>query len=87
MMGQQQMTVAGSAVRRLLLVLAVAALMAATMVASAMPAFAAQGSNHCRTGDILVSSGPGSDFADKNGDGLVCETVRGGHTAFYDNRR
>jgi len=38
-MGQQQ-TVAGSALRRKIMVLAVAALMAAVMVATAVPAFA-----------------------------------------------
>jgi hypothetical protein len=38
-MGQQQ-TVAGGALRRMILVLAVAALMAAVMVATAVPAFA-----------------------------------------------
>ena len=38
-MGQQQ-TVAGSALRRMIMVLAVAALMAAVMVATAVPAFA-----------------------------------------------
>jgi hypothetical protein len=38
-MGQQQ-TVAGGALRRMILVLAVAALMAAMMVATAVPAFA-----------------------------------------------
>jgi hypothetical protein len=85
MIGQQH-SVAGSVLRRVLLVLAVAAVMAATMVASAVPAFAALGSNGCRTGDTLVSSGPGSNFADKNADGLVCQTVRGGKTTFYDNR-
>jgi hypothetical protein len=41
-MGQQQtVSVAGSALRRMILVLAAAALMAATMVAMAAPAFAA----------------------------------------------
>ena len=39
MMGQQQ-TVAGNALRRIILVIAVAAVMAAMMAASAMPAFA-----------------------------------------------
>ena len=44
-MGQQETTMraTGSALRRMILVLAVAALMAAMMVASAMPAFAAGG--------------------------------------------
>jgi hypothetical protein len=40
-MGQQQ-TVGSSALRRIILVLTVAALMAAMLVASAMPAFAAK---------------------------------------------
>ncbi len=40
MMGQQQQTVTGSALRRILLALLVAALMAATMALSAMPAMA-----------------------------------------------
>jgi len=44
MMGQQQM-VTGSALRRMLLVLTVALMMAATIAASAMPAFAA-GASH-----------------------------------------
>ena len=39
-MGQQQMTVAESALRRMIMVLAVAAVMAAVMVATAVPAFA-----------------------------------------------
>ncbi len=39
-MGQQQETVAGNALRRMILVLSVAALMAVMMVAMAAPAFA-----------------------------------------------
>ena len=39
-MGQQQQTVTGSVLRRMFLVLAVVALMAATMAASALPAMA-----------------------------------------------
>jgi hypothetical protein len=42
-MGHQETMATGSALRRILLVLAVAALMAAMMLASAMPAFAAGG--------------------------------------------
>ena len=44
-MGQQETTMraTGSALRRMILVLAVAAVMTAMMVASAMPAFAAGG--------------------------------------------
>ena len=42
MMGQQQQTaVAGSALRRIILALTIAALIAVTMVATAAPAFAA----------------------------------------------
>jgi hypothetical protein len=40
MMGQQQQTVAGSALRRIILALAIAAVMVAMMVASVSPAFA-----------------------------------------------
>jgi hypothetical protein len=47
-MGQQEI-VAGSALRRLVLVLAVAAVMAAMMVAMASPAFAS-GKKNCETG-------------------------------------
>jgi len=54
-MGQQQ-TVAGSALRRMILVLAVAALMAAMMAVSAMPAFAAgQGTGLCVKNNIAKS--------------------------------
>jgi Tfp pilus assembly protein FimT len=46
-MGQQQQTVAGSALRRMLLVLAVAALMAALVAVMATPAFAKLTTERC----------------------------------------
>ena len=59
-MGQQQ-TVAGSALRRILLVLAVAALMSAMLVAMAAPAFAKFNFNPHFGGGVGGESGTGVD--------------------------
>jgi hypothetical protein len=70
MMGQQQEIVAGSALRRLVLVLAVGALMAAVVVATAVPAFAGSPNGATVTKDdptkLVCSQGtnPGVDTSD-----------------------
>jgi hypothetical protein len=54
MMGQQQQKVTGNAQRRMFLVLAVAALMAAMMAVMAAPAFARSGGGHF----VTIHGGP-----------------------------
>ena len=77
--------------RRIMLLLAVAALMAVMMVASAVPAFARWEANGCKTGHDLLPTYIGNgtwDFADKNQDGFVCvDQTRANRNAgwLYDN--
>jgi Ni/Co efflux regulator RcnB len=72
--------------KRILLVLVVAAMMAAMMVASAAPAFAKWEANGCRTGDVPIAAGGSQETAskDRNGDNVVCQPgdAKG---PYYDN--
>jgi hypothetical protein len=62
-MGQQQEIVAGNAlVRRIILVLAVAAVMAAMVTSTAAPAFASVSGRNCTSNIHTIYSG--SDIAD-----------------------
>jgi hypothetical protein len=61
-MGQQQTTVASSALRRMVLALLVAALMAALLVATAVPALA-KNSGEQPTGPPKDNFGEGNNFA------------------------
>jgi hypothetical protein len=57
LMGQQQtVAIAGSALRRIILVLTVAALIVAIMAASAMPADASRGSGEAKKGEICAKA-------------------------------
>ena len=80
-MGHQETMATGSALRRILLVLAVAAVMAVMMVASAMPAFADKGGipNGGNQGGEHHGHQHGTFSAcnDTAGDGLDCGLHRG----------
>ena len=83
----QQEIVAGSAVRRFILVLVVAAVMAAMMVAMASPAFASKTAEGCtdKPGTSTIALTPGAPI-DRNGDQVACGyTNPQGDTKFKDN--
>jgi hypothetical protein len=86
MMGQQTGTAeAGSALRRMILVLAVAALMTIMAVAMSGPASAAGNGFAKGKGDQTVSTNPGNFVNDKNGDLQNDHCLNQGNCSGSDN--
>ena len=85
--------------RRIVVLLSVVALMVVMLAMSAVPAFAAWYQTgvpgvYCRAGDSpgYVGSYPDLMEKDRNADGWICVTVRGGGNghdflAYYDNHQ
>jgi hypothetical protein len=89
-MGQQETTMAGSAVRRMILALLVAAFMAAVMATSAVPAMAAVSPENPRgkpiaAGDIFLDP-PGQGPTGRGSVGATVNPCTGGADVFNHNR-
>jgi hypothetical protein len=84
MMGQQQETVVGGTLRRLVLALLVAALMAATMAVSAMPAMADNSGEQPSGPPLFTGNNDGGTSGSTvshrfGGTNSVCVAHRNGH--------